>query len=418
MWKLLFQRNFGLLWWGGLISFTGDWMLRIALPAYVYDLTGSTLATGAMFMISAVPNLVFGSIAGVFVDRWNRQRALVIANLLLAIVLLPLLLVRAAEWLWIVYAIAFASSIINLVTGPAENALLPTLVDEDVLLSANSLNALNNNLARLIGPALGGVVALGLGLTGVALIDAATFAIAALLIAWLRVAPTHGETRSESAALSVAAVWREWIAGLRIVRHERAITIFFVITAFMALGEGVMAVLFVPFATDVLGGDTLVLGWLMSAQAVGGILGGLVIAQLGAQITPERMLGPSAVIFGLIDLLIFLHPLVVGGYTVAIVLFVLVGLPAAGVGASMTTLMQHRVADEYRGRVFGAWGTTFSLLTLIGMGSAALLGNLLPIVAVISVQGLAYVTAGVIALLFVRENSIPTPAPDQRAAQS
>src|SRR5436305_11439853 len=99
------QRNFGLVWIGGLISLTGDWMLLTALPVYVYQLTGSTLATGAMLAARVVPRILLGSVAGVFVDRWDRRQTLIVANLLLAVGLLPLLLVSSGQQLWLVYLI-------------------------------------------------------------------------------------------------------------------------------------------------------------------------------------------------------------------------------------------------------------------------------------------------------------------------
>jgi MFS family permease len=107
------QRNFGLLWMAGLISLAGDWMLRIALPIYVYQLTGSALATSTMLIAAMLPDLLFGSIAGVFVDRWDRKRTMVICNLLLAIGLLPLLAVRSVEQLWLLYLVAFYESTIE-----------------------------------------------------------------------------------------------------------------------------------------------------------------------------------------------------------------------------------------------------------------------------------------------------------------
>src|SRR5262249_22849680 len=97
------NRNFALLWLGGLVSFAGDWVMFIALPVYVYDLTGSALATGGMFMAQTAPRLLLGSIAGVFVDRWDRRWTMIVANMLCAAVLLLLLLVRSAADLWLLY---------------------------------------------------------------------------------------------------------------------------------------------------------------------------------------------------------------------------------------------------------------------------------------------------------------------------
>lgn len=93
------RRDFALLWSGGLISMTGDWMLLVALPIYVYQATGSALATGAIFAAELLPNALFGSVAGVFVDRWDRKRTLVVTNALLTLSVLPLLLVPQTGWL-------------------------------------------------------------------------------------------------------------------------------------------------------------------------------------------------------------------------------------------------------------------------------------------------------------------------------
>jgi MFS family permease len=410
---LLRQRNFGLLWLGGLISMTGDWMLRIALPAHVYSTTGSALATSLMFMASMIPNLLLASLAGVFVDRWDRRRTMVIANILLGILTAGLLFARSPESLWIIYLIAFATSIVGQVVGPAEHALLPTLVDESQLLSANALNALNNNLARLIGPAIGGVIALRLGVGGVALIDAATFLIAAGLIGLITTSDQRERAAQDAAAGSVAAIWRELRAGLRLVRHTRGLRLLFFVIGWMALGEGVIGVVFVPWVYDVLGGAALELGWLMSAQAAGGVLGGIAIARYGKRADPARILGPCAMLFGAIDLLIFNYPVFFPGIVIALVLFVLVGLPGAGVGASINTLLQNSVEDRYRGRVFGAFNTTFALLTLIGMGLAGALADTLGIIPIINVQVAVYIIAGAIAATRLRSALAAMPQPDQ-----
>src|SRR5437660_7176174 len=99
MLAILRQRNFTLLWIGQLISVFGDWVLLIALPFYIFDLTGSALATGAMFMAQTVPRVLLGSVAGVFVDRWNRKRTMIAADLSRAVLMLALLSVHSAGWL-------------------------------------------------------------------------------------------------------------------------------------------------------------------------------------------------------------------------------------------------------------------------------------------------------------------------------
>src|SRR5690242_7072026 len=104
--KLLRRRNFALLWWGSLISDTGDWFLAIGLPIAVYLLTGSALITSTIFIAELVPALLLGSVAGVFVDRLDRRRLMVVVSFLQAVGLLPLLLVHSAQQIWIVYAVS------------------------------------------------------------------------------------------------------------------------------------------------------------------------------------------------------------------------------------------------------------------------------------------------------------------------
>src|SRR5437879_3412621 len=117
------QRNFALLLSGALISQIGDWTLDIGLSIYVYILTGSALATSIALIVAFVPPLLFGSVAGVLVDRWDRRWTMIISNLLLACFLLPLLAVHARSSLWIIYIVLFVEACISQCEIPAGNAL-------------------------------------------------------------------------------------------------------------------------------------------------------------------------------------------------------------------------------------------------------------------------------------------------------
>src|SRR5919202_773791 len=206
------RRDFALVWLAGLISMMGDWVLYIALPIYVYQLTGSALATSAMFAAEMVPALFVGSVAGVFVDRWDRKRTMVVANLLLTLGLLPLLLVHSAGQVWLLYLVSFFESVVAQFFSPAENAFLPTLAGKEHLVAANALNALNANLARLVGPALGGGIAAWFGLVGVTVVDALTFLLAAglvfLVTASGKVERMGLEQAAEAAERAWIGVWR------------------------------------------------------------------------------------------------------------------------------------------------------------------------------------------------------------------
>ncbi|MGI8855934.1 MAG: MFS transporter [Thermomicrobiales bacterium] len=399
------QRNFALLWTGGLISLLGDWALAVGLPLFVYALTGSTVATGAMVIARLIPRVLLSSVAGVFVDRWDRKRTMVCTDLLLALFLLPLLAVRDADRLWIVFLAQLAESSLVQLFRPAERALLPRLVGEEYLIPANSLTAMNNNLARLIGPSIGGFLFAVLGLNGVVVIDAASFLIAATMIAAISTqarpdrAARIGATTPRKAWV---AVWREWLDGLRLVPSSRLIVALFLFGAITGFGENVMSTLFVPFVTKILGGDGLAYGWILSAQAVGGLAGSLVVGHLSGRITPPRLLGFSAVLFGLTDLAIFYYPLFVPGFVLALLLMVIAGILSAGMIVSYLTMQQTAVADAYRGRLFGAFETTEALVGLFGAGLAGLLSARLGIVPIISIQGFGYLGAGIMVLVMLR----------------
>jgi Na+/melibiose symporter-like transporter len=106
MFALLRRRNFALFWLGQTVSLMGDYTLAIALPFYVLQLTGSILQTGLMFIIETIPSILFGTLAGVFVDRWGRRRTMILCNLLQAGTLFLLLVVRSPRLIWVVYLVA------------------------------------------------------------------------------------------------------------------------------------------------------------------------------------------------------------------------------------------------------------------------------------------------------------------------
>ena len=405
---MLANRSFALLWWGGLISMIGGWALQIALPVYVYELTGSTLSTGLIFMVGTVPRILLGSVAGIFVDRWDRRRTLIVTNLLLFVGVLPLALVPATGFLWLVYVVAFFQALVTRFFVPAENAFLPTVVEESQLASANALNALNDNLARLVGPALGGVVTGLVGLQGVVILDAASFLVAAGFVALVSAKPRPvQESNPEPSEVvnGLKGVWQEWLQGLNLVKQNRVVTLLFVIIAITSVGEGVMSTLFIPFVTDVLRGEAVAVGWLMSAQAVGGIVGGVLITGLADRIAPRWLLGWGALGLGVVDLMIFNYPFLLPGIALALGLIAVAGLPVSALQAGLLTLFQTNVEDKYRGRIFGAYGTMVALLNLVGMGVAAILGDPFGVVPVINVQGVAYVIAGMVGLVFLQRRT-------------
>lgn len=391
MLAVLRQRDFAFLWCGQLVSILGDMVLFIALPFYVYDTTGSTLATGTMFILQTVPRLIVGPIAGVFVDRWNRKRILVVSLLARAAVLCLLFVVALSDgWLWLIYAVAFLLSTISLFFLPAKNAVIPTLVDEQQLVPANSLNALSNGIATLLGPLAGGALLEFVGLTILVVFSLVAYLLSAGLMALIRMPSATSLVSSSRKATNWALVWRELVDGLQLMQRDRVIAAIMVVTALTSFGQGMISVLLIVFAKEVLGGGALALGWFVAAQGAGGLVGALSADRISRFLSPIQLIAIGPGLSGL---------LLVAIINVRLLIPITVGLGFAGLlmvnwTISQQTLLQSSVDDRFRGRIFGALSTITALLLLAGTALAAALGDAWGTLALLHLAGALFVIAG------------------------
>jgi len=414
MLRLLRTRNFALLWWGGLISNMGDWMLLVGLSYEVYRRTESTLGPMGTVVSFLLPSILLGSIAGVFVDRWDRRRLMVWVNIILAILLLPLLLLDVTG-VWIAFLVLVASSCVEQLFQPAQVALVPRLIEDTgaELIQANSLMGVSQHLSRLIGPAIGGVAFAFGGLLAVVLADAASFLFSAAMIALIR-GPSFRPVGTESLEHAASSAWHrltlEWRDGLRVMRSQpilRALLYFMSITR---IGEGLTIVLFVPWVVVALHSDQAGYGWLLSTQAIGGLAGAIVIGRYANRINPLFLLIAGALLFGAIDLGLFTYPAVFPYIWPALIVMVIVGVPGAAMQASWVTIPQMYTNDSHRGRVMGAIGAVGGLGSLIGAVFAGILGTVVPVVVLLIVQGGGYVIGGLVVLALTRGRRVATAA--------
>jgi predicted MFS family arabinose efflux permease len=385
----------------------GDWAIFAALPFFVYDLTGSVVATGVMFMIQVVPPLAFGSVAGVFVDRWDRRWTMIGSSLFRGAVLVILLGVRSVDMIWLVYLAGFLESTASQFFGPANNALLPTLVEEDQLITANSLDSLGENGARMIGPALGGVLLASIGLQGVIFFDIGTYLLAALLMYFIHVPASEAALASAddgSASNALSVFWGEFAAGLKLVVRKPALSRIFLVLSIAALGDSILTVLMVAFFQDVVGVGSAEFGLVLTARGVAGILGGIVVGAIGTKFKPDHLIS-----FGLIGTGVALVAMVFWPvYAISLVIMILISVPLMAWLISGQTWMQAHAPREFLGRVFGVYGTLSALLSLIGMAFASGLGDTLGISTTLYFGGGIYILSGLLALALLQSISAPT----------
>ena len=179
---LIRNRNFSLLWIGQLVSFFGDRIHQVALGVLLIEL-GTPLDLGIALAMTAAPNVLLGPLAGALVDRWDRRTTMIVCDVVRAglVLLVPLVVNITCGWSMLV---ALAVATVGLLFRPAKTAVVPAIVDEDQLVTANSASSINETLADLIGyPIAAAIVATLSGIIGAAFVlDAGTYLVSALLI--------------------------------------------------------------------------------------------------------------------------------------------------------------------------------------------------------------------------------------------
>lgn len=394
--SLFLERDFARVWWSGLVSNIGNGALFIALPVQVYHQTASPLITALTLVAGALPGVLVSQWAGVWVDRLKYRTVLVWANLLMALVTLAFLLTPGSPW-WVTALVSFISSSVAQFLGPAENALLPALVGKEHVGEAASLNALGHNLSRLIGPALGGLLLTHAGFAVVIIADVLTYLLAALLVLGVRdIEPTTPQDRP--------SVLSEWRQGLRVVHSHHLLRTVVIIGSLVAFGEGFISTLMAPFVKEVLRGTGETLGWIMSVQAVGGLLGAWLMRHYADRVPDLNLLTLGAWGSGLLLLLYFNYALVYPLVWPALLITAIAGVPFAMFGTAQTIALQRNAPQFAIGRVFSTAYGLMGLLGLLGMGVSGWLAERLgPLV--INVDAGMYLAAGVVGVLAVYRNS-------------
>lgn len=375
----------------GLVSDTGDWLLFIALPIVVYQLTGSALGTSLAFLVELAPGIVLAQLAGWCADRWNRRRMLIVVSGLQAAALVPLLVVHTRAELPVVYAVILIEAALFTLFDPVKNALLPTLVPSADLVSANTLVGLSQNLARLAGGPLGGVLLAAGGLRVVVAVDLISYLIAAAIIA--RIA-TPAPPRPPAPNIGPQHPGR---GAYRLMLRRRPIRAALLVTLISQIAQGIFVVLYILFVAQRLHGGSSDIGLLRGVQAVGAIAGGVILVVLARRYSPGTLTASAAIVFGIVDLVLWNASLLSTNRALYVVLFIVIGAPGVILGTGLISALQVDTDDTNRGRVFGAFGLASNLGQAVGMLAAGLLASPLGLLSILNTQAALYLAAGGIA---------------------
>jgi MFS family permease len=377
------------------VSELGDWLLFIALPLYVLRSSGSALSTSAVFLAELIPAVVVGTVCGPLIDRGNPGRLLAVLTCLQAVILLPLLWVRA-EGLWLVYAVAALQAAITSITTPAQQAVVPLLVHPHEMSRANATVQMASNAARLIGSPLGGALLPVLGLRGLVIGDIASFLVSAALLFGSGRATSRAEVSQHVPPVSrVAAIHEGW----RAVRGSTTLLTALAISFLGAIAQGLFLVLFVLFVLRSLHAGDQVVGLLRGVQAIGGVLGGLLVATWANHLRPRTQTVWGVMTFGLVSLLSWNSPSFTASTWWYVALFIAVGVPATAFTTGLVTATQQASPPLQRGRVLSLIQVGDALGQGAGILAAGLLSGSVSLTVLLNAQAGCYLTCAVLAMI-------------------
>lgn len=391
--SLLGIRDFRLLFIGQAMSNWGDGLTTITLLILTQRLTGSVAAVAGTAIAVALPQLLLGMLAGVYVDRWDRRKVMIASDIVRGVLVLGFILVGSADRLWLLYLVAFLQAAAGTFFNPAKGAIIPKIVGRERLLAANSMMETARVVFSLLGTAAAGLWA-GFGdvLWPIFVADAATFIISAGFEKAITT-PSRAERTTEA-----TKVLTEMMSGIRAALSSRILVGILVGAGVLMFGLGAVNVLLVPFVVGELGVSEAWFGALEASQVVSMVASGAIVAAIAARIRPTAVVSSALAGIGLVIAAI---ALVSEPWQLMVVLFA-VGWFVTPLQASVSTLVQSEVPDEMRGRIGSALGTVIGSANVASMALAGLAAALIGTRGVFVLSGVFAVTAGLLTVWLFR----------------
>jgi predicted MFS family arabinose efflux permease len=374
--QTLAHPSFGTYIAGNSISLIGTWMQRIGVGWLAWELSHSGAVLGLVAFADLFPTVVIGPFGGALADRVDRVRVIKVAQLLIMAQSLALFALTASGLITVplLLALVLFSGVVIGFNQPARLALVPSLVPRGDLATAVAINSIVFNSARFIGPALAGVVIVGLGISAVFLINALSF-LAFLFALWrLRLAPIGMPAKPGSVLDAVAE-------GLRYTVAHRGIGPILLLQAVLAVSARPFFELLPGFAAEVFGRGAPGPAMLSASVGIGAVAGGFWLAQPGSQARLTRVVLVSSLLIALSTLGFALSD----GFTIAIACVAIAGFAMVAAGTGTQTLLQTAVDEGMRGRVLSLFGLIFrggpALGALVMGGASELVGLQAPLAA-------------------------------------
>ena len=394
--RALRHRNFQLFFGGQLISLTGTWMQTVAQSWLVYRLTGSGLLLGSVGFASQIPVFLCAPLGGIVADRGNRKHIVIatqVASMLLAFVLAVLTLTRTVH-VWHIFVLAALLGVVNAFDIPGRQSFLVDMVGKDDLMNAIALNSSMFNGARVVGPAVAGILVARLGEGWCFFVNAVSYIA---VIAGLLLMNVHAPARVSAKT----SPFEHMVEGFQFVNRTGPIRALMVLLGLVSVTGMPYVVLMPIFADKILrgGGQELAsligshdlgavrLGILMGAAGVGALLGALTLAVRSGVKGLSKWITVCCAGFGVSLMLFALSK----SFWLSVLLLLPVGYFIMLQMASSNTLIQVMVPDELRGRTMAVYSMMFMGMAPIGALLGGALSDRLGAPLTVAIGGLASV---------------------------
>ncbi len=386
--------HFRRLFLASTISRWGDTFNAVALVILVFRLTGSGIKVAATVAFEIVPVILLGFVAGYVVDRFDRRRVMVAADLGRATIALGLVL--GQDELWFIYAAAFGLSALSVFFNPAASSVMPALVQDDDFVGANSAlwsAAVISQIA--LAPLAGALVAFA-GPGPAFAINAGSFLASAALLVRLEV-PRPRDIPQKS--------WHQVTEGLRVVRGSRFLRTLTIVQILASLSAGATSALLVVLAQDHLEVGPARFGVLLAAIGVGAAIGPLILQRVARDPrTPLLLFGPY-LLRGIVDVGLATLRSFLGAVG-------LLGVYGIGTSTGMVTYnsaLQRNVADVVRGRIFAFYDVVWQSSRLMSIGIGGLLADRIGITVVYALGGGVLIVAAAVGFVGVSKEELQAP---------
>ncbi len=383
--RALRHRNFQLFFSGQLISLIGTWMQNIAQSWLVYRLTGSALLLGSVGFAGQIPVFLFAPLGGIAADRFNRRTIVIgtqTASLLLAFILAGLTLYNKVQ-VWEIFLLAALLGVVNAFDIPGRQSFLVDMVGKDDLMNAIALNSSMFNGARVVGPAIAGILVAKIGEGWCFFANGVSYIAVIVGLVMMRV--------SSPARAVNASPFEHMMEGFRFVNRTAPIRALLLLLGLVSLVGMPYVVLMPIFADQILHGGARGLGILMGATGVGALLGALTLAFREGVKGLGRWVAWCCAGFGL-SLLLFA---VSHTFWLSVILLLPVGYSMMLQMACSNTLIQVMVPDDLRGRVMAVYSMMFMGMAPIGALMGGAIADHLGAPVTVATGGLASVAGAV-----------------------